>query len=302
MILIITRQYDESSCKVINWIKHFRKDNLFYRLNCDAVEELSIYFNIERNKLFVNDIEVQKIWFRKPTLALKSAIYDFEDLLDLNHIIDAFFFSSKNKRNFIGSPAIFRNSNRAYIEKTICDVFRISSNSFITNQRNESWEKDYITKSVGDFVKVSELNKKRFQKKFSMNDDLCEFNLYQQLIQNSFEVRSVYIKGVFYSILKIKAPNGIIDARTDMSIRVQKYRLPEKVQKQIKVVLDKLKLDFATMDILIDTEMNFRVIDINPQGIFDNVDFAYNNQISKLIAQLLCEKIKVNQNKKMVVL
>lgn len=118
--------------------------------------------------------------------------------------------------------------------------------------------------------------------------------LAQQEIQKSYEIRSFFMDGKFYSaaIISQNDRTTAVDFRNYNLInpnRVIPYKLPEEIEAKLNIVMRNLNLDTGSIDI-INAKGEYYFLEINPMGQFDMVSSPCNYMLSKHIAFFLITK------------
>lgn len=122
------------------------------------------------------------------------------------------------------------------------------------------------------------------------SDNECPVFL-QQAINKMYDVRAIVV-GRKIMGCKIDASNsllGSVDWRAyDLPNTIHsKFDLPDYVQKQLLMVMDYLKLDYACLDLCVDKQGVFWLLDVNPFGRYKWIELGVNLEISFEIASLL---------------
>ena len=140
-------------------------------------------------------------------------------------------------------------------------------------------DKNVIVKSFTEIIKALDISK--------------EFapSLVQEYIEKEYEIRSFYLKGSFYSMAIFSQKNDAtkIDYRKPASIKSRSvpYNLPRNIEEKLVRLMTQLNLDTGSIDIIKAKNGSFYFLEVNPNGIFENVSFYCNYYLEKLIADHL---------------
>lgn len=132
-------------------------------------------------------------------------------------------------------------------------------------------------------------------------DDLGDLffpSLFTEYIEKSYEIRSFYLDGEFYSMAMFTQQRAqtVEDFRRynySNPVRVVPYKIPPKTEQQLRILFQSLELNSGSIDLIkpVD-ENNLIFLEINPVGQFGMVSHPCNYNIEKLIAQKLFNESK----------
>jgi glutathione synthase/RimK-type ligase-like ATP-grasp enzyme len=119
--------------------------------------------------------------------------------------------------------------------------------------------------------------------------------IFQCNIDKQYELRIIYVDGVFFTG-KINATQSI-DGKTDwrkakdLKSVWETYDLPEKIKKQITIMMKNMGLYFGAIDMIRQIDGQYIFLEVNPQGEWGMLqrDLAY--PIGETIAEKLVERI-----------
>ena len=131
-----------------------------------------------------------------------------------------------------------------------------------------------------------------------LEDDINEINttffpsLIQQKIDKLFELRIFYFSGTFYSmaIFSQKDLTTNVDFRNynvEKPNRNIPFILPTDIQNKLQLLLDKLLLNTASIDMIYTPEKEYVFLEVNPEGQFGMVSSPCNYHIERLISEYL---------------
>lgn len=138
---------------------------------------------------------------------------------------------------------------------------------------------------------VKNVHKEQFLPFDSLNE--CPLFL-QEKIQKIYDIRVTMI-GKQYFACKIDAsrsPIGNLDWRVyDLpNTPHESIKLPQDIVEKLFKILEYFNLDYATLDLCVDEQQNFWLLDVNPFGKYMWIELATNLPISENIAKFLLEK------------
>jgi len=164
----------------------------------------------------------------------------------------------------------FKNDNKQIITKAINNTFYFFSGVHT-----------YITYSV----RITEEILKSLPNIF-----LASF--FQIEIPKSFEIRTFYVKGFFYSmaIFSQKDNQTKVDFRRynhDRPNRTVPFKLPYDIEIKLDLLMKELKLESGSIDIIYGNDRKFYFLEVNPIGQFGMVSYPCNYHLEKKMAVLL---------------
>ena len=103
-------------------------------------------------------------------------------------------------------------------------------------------------------------------------------------------MRCVCFNDNIYSILKIKPEpdsRNSIDSRIIGDIKIELVEISNPLRMDIIQIMRDLELSYATMDVILIDEQNYSIVDVNPQGQYDDIDLLYLGMVSNHISQTI---------------
>ncbi len=321
MILIQSINEDLSTNEVIKWL--IKYDAEFIRLN--NITEISDIKFIDNsfeitlgNKTRINLNNVDAYWYRRGDFAvlpktprLKSAKFQnsyHQHLYRENKALYDFFINHlKNKTFSIGDIDLCQNVNKNINIQKAKELGLDVPESIITTEKRDVIEfcgkfKNIITKSINHTFSYTS-NERIYQSYtesitpeiIDQMTDKFQATLFQQEIKKEIEVRSFYLKGKFYS-MAIFSQN---DNQTSTDFRVYNddkpnrnvpFQLPKEIENKLNKLMQALKYESGSIDIIYGTDKKFYFLEINPIGQFSMVSFPCNYYLEKEIALQLINK------------
>lgn len=300
MVFIHTRPTDETTLVVIQWLLFYRKD--FFRLN--SVADLirwnkeqkadSCYFNGKGS--IIPDVHPHD---KELNEQVRMYLQDQADALLLHTLPD------ERKQGFGLSPFRHLRLNKLDVLSLAASIgFSVPRSAVVSSktglrQCKEEWGR-IITKSMHEGISVNasgvlingqrteEITEEVLQ---SMADSFFP-SLVQQLIEKQFEIRVFFFRQQFYALATFTQHNAksLIDGR---AIDIQRpnrqvpYLLPDEVRTQISTLMEKLRLDYGSLDLIYTTDNDYCFLEVNPYGQYGFLSEAGNYGIEKEIAAYL---------------
>ncbi|MCL1943413.1 MAG: grasp-with-spasm system ATP-grasp peptide maturase [Candidatus Azobacteroides sp.] len=316
MILLLTCDGDLSCDLVIDWLNYYRHE--YIRINSFELFSKNICFSQENGKLRLlldnQNIPIEtikSIWYRKFGFFEESEFYK-NLLTNFNYdiikhitkeyykILNLFLLSLKNKK-WITNP-FHSNLNKFAVLQLAGKCGLNIPNSYISNNFNfiEN-NKNYIVKSVVDPI-IAEYKENKcmmYTTQLTSDDqnsipDVFFPSLIQEKIEKEYEIRIFYLMGKCYS-MAIFSQN---DKKTKLDFRQYNWEKPNRYVpynlskndlSKIKLLMNSLKLNCGSIDLIMGIDSKLYFLEINPTGQFGMVDFPCNYGLHKKIAETLIE-------------
>lgn len=173
---------------------------------------------------------------------------------------------TNNKKDVL----LFLNKNKKIITKPIFEV--------------DAWESTNLTFTLyTEFVNSEIIN--------SLPDTFFP-SLFQECIEKVFEIRSFYIDGDFFSMAIFSQENKKteIDFRhydKSNENRISLFKLPNEIELKLTVLMEKLKLNSGSIDLIYTKNNEYVFLEINPVGQYNMVSEPCNYYLEKIIANKL---------------
>jgi ATP-GRASP peptide maturase of grasp-with-spasm system len=319
MILILSDTTDESTCKVMDWIKFIKPSEEVIRIspadkitailiNNDAIIITFLRWNNE-----VVEIDFSKItayWYRRGKLDLNSAFlkpflleqlqeYERNELERINAYIHHALkkIKSLNSRSNVAPNKLIVNDIAEscglmipqYLissEKQRLLSYSANGNEVITKGIDESI---YLECEDGDIKGYTEKFIARLVEEY--NEDIFP-SLLQKQVDKKYELRTFYLDGEFYSmaIFSQRDEQTQIDFRKyniETPNRCVPFRLPKEIERKLKNLMDKLDLNSGSIDLIVDKNDDYIFLEVNPVGQFAMVSEPCNYFLEKKVAEFL---------------
>ncbi|MDD2634031.1 MAG: grasp-with-spasm system ATP-grasp peptide maturase [Bacteroidales bacterium] len=326
MMLIQSTSTDPSTINIIKWLckneqQFIRIDDTAFVTNINILD--SNYIVELNNGTIINTSEITSYWYRRGefSLLLRSQKTQNENFnkeynnyifREKKSLLELFIFHLKYHIYSIGDSAscVYVNKN---INLLIAQKIGLNIPKFIvTTSKNDLMLfynkcKNIITKSINE--SFSFRKKEAIYPIFTEKiDDLVlknipdnfESTLFQEEIQKKFEVRSFYLKGKFYSmaIFSQKDKQTKVDFRKyndDLPNRNIPFKLPKNIELKLTKLMNELKYESGSIDIIYGLDNKFHFLEINPIGQFGMVSYPCNYYLEREICNSL---INHTQNEK----
>jgi hypothetical protein len=316
MILILSEKNDRSTDKVEVWLNYFKA--AYVRVNkeeeTDMLESISlgnknnnIVFNIHNTSYCLNDFKV--VWNRRGHVRINFPVFP-EDLKKqepklVNVMVKNLSEEYKTLQHFIyykikqlpsiNDPRVYNINKLMVLDQAIKSGFSIPNTSISRNpygMANENTE--YVTKNIQDgFAFISDTcrtGQKTFGFKHLDKFDDLGYSLIQEKIKAKYEVRTFVWLNTCFSVAIFSNKGTEPDHRDHIlqnETRIAPIILDEKITKKIQHLLQSLKLESGSIDMMVSAEDEYYFLEVNPVGQFDYVSVLGDYPIEKTIAQTL---------------
>jgi len=124
--------------------------------------------------------------------------------------------------------------------------------------------------------------------------------IFQQAINKAYELRVVYIAGLFFTgridtaVVASQYEDG--SATTDWRTHTgasqwQSYELPNALKEKLQALMQSLQLSFGAIDIIRQPDGEYVFLEVNPQGEWGMLQRDLHYPIAEAIADALMEKV-----------
>lgn len=312
-VLIITDNLDFVADNVIDWIISFKKKVYRYTFE-DLLKNSQVSYDLNCEKklsMVIDGNQIESGWLRKETDNYKK-LYELEKEFGFKDGYE--FFKFLKKETTVLKQIFLNNKNLRWL----CDFKTVNVNkievleiaqkcglkipiSIVTNNVdtlsnfiNKNKIEKFIVKSVGENLSVMYKNKTSiFQpvKSFTINN-IQEFpdhflpTLFQEEINKKIDIRIFFINNSFYSMA---IDSKSTDSRlTDDNTRYYPYLLPKQIERKLLKLMNKLNLNYGSIDLVVDKKSNYYFLEVTPTGEFSFLTNNCNYEIEEKIAKYLC--------------
>lgn len=318
MVLILSRQSDYSTNKVIDWLSYYKVP--FFRLNDEdlALGKIKVNFNLNNNTYFfkknnqVIDISsINIVWFRKfgfldmyekffkkqepSSNLLKYTYSEFDKIrtLLISVLEDKKWLYFKD--NMLSKVEVLRLAKKHGLK--IPETVITNDHSFLNKTFTSNIE--IITKSLGETcnIEYKKTTTPLLTQKFT-SSELKEKkffpSLFQEYIDKEYELRIFYLDGTFYPMAMFTQKNEktVVDFRNydfEKSPRCVPYKLPKSIEKKLDLLMKELEVNTGSFDMIKSVKGDYIFLEVNPCGQYGMTAFPCNYPIDRSIADYLKE-------------
>ena len=307
MVLLFSEKSDITTNLVIDWLDYFGEEWL--RINENENIEFfevdgKIFFEI-RNKQILFD-EVKSVWYRRSTFKVqrfKSGNEGLNIYLSEEQYWYEDYINYKIKQKAIGICNKQMNVNKLIVNDIAKKIgFFIPKAYILTKKDMLPNNKKIITKTINGngFIEYTEnIVSQLFTKEITMDSVVSKFGMsyFQEEIDKKYELRIFYLRGEMWAmaIFSQNDEQTKVDFRhynRERPNRTVPFSLPNELKVKINTLMDKMNLDTGSIDIIVDKDMKYYFLEINPVGQFGMVSFPCNFNIEKRIAEILAHGIE----------
>lgn len=331
MILVFTERADLNSRIVLSYLNdHSEPFEVF--LEDDAIElEYRIEHNIfdygiyKNNRFVCSSGEVKSIWYRRTNIQVNrfgTGEFSQERLRTYSHEHMKTRYE-QIQRCFHGKKCLgkfgFGNYNKIeFLE--VCTSLNIEiPKTLVTRSKLrllEFWKKckeEIITKSLAFPFECINYNKYGAIDSYRMGytvpvgkseleslPDFFDLSMFQEKLDKLFEIRTIYLDGKVYSeaIFSQSREVAALDYRLgyDSGMRMCNYTLPEEIEKQVQKLMEKLDLNFGSLDMVVTKDKRYVFLEVNPNGQYGAVSVTTNSNVDYEVAKFLMNGLSNGRN------
>ncbi len=310
MVLILSDGVDKSVNTVVRYL-YLKNAHPIVIQNSDisTIIQLSINeFTIFREQNISSD-KISSYWFRRGQLNIENNIIDcYQQSPLINYIRDfgkneigsyiSYIYYLLEKKKSIGS--IFKSEiNKLYVLRC-AELCGLSTPNTLVATNSDSLlcfgDESLLIKSGSKFFSytINNLIINSYSSLVKVNSLPESFfpNIFQNYIEKQYEIRSFFLINEFYSmaIFSKNDEKSIDNRKSFLCNRYVPYKLPKIIEQKLFDLMQKLQLNTCSIDIIKSTDGHFVFLEVNPDGIFENVSYFCNYQLEKKIANYLAKK------------
>ncbi len=325
MILIITEEFELSTCDVLEWINYlggeairipgdvfFDPEQFQVKVSCTNEEE-DVLLVIKGRTIRLAD--VKSVWFRRDTVAKRPDFLRYIKGDDLrrslkNHafqevrIAKEFIYYQLMSRPYIGNPIkkkidkffALRAARKNGLDvpatlvtdnKKALQAFRDKHGAIINKAISDS---DFFETEDGKTL-ISYTNKID-EEILEQMDDTFMPTLAQECLDKDIEIRTFYLFGKCYSM----AIFSQLDKQTSVDFRRYNihipnrnvpYKLGAELERKIDAFMNEMGLNTGSLDFVKTTNGRMVFLEVNPVGQFGMTSKPCNYNLEKIIASYL---------------
>ncbi|HKF56541.1 MAG TPA: grasp-with-spasm system ATP-grasp peptide maturase [Blastocatellia bacterium] len=127
-------------------------------------------------------------------------------------------------------------------------------------------------------------------------------SLFQEKLEKKYEIRSFYLDGRFYGMAMFTQtrPSTKVDFRKYSwadPVRTVPYKLPDETEAGLRELMDRLRLDTGSIDMVRTTDGRTVFLEINPVGQFGMVSIPCNYHLEREVASALAGRMNGKREK-----
>lgn len=321
MILIISSQHDQNVNEVIDWLDLYKKkyvriyEETVIKLSYLSLDNNNVDFELECEDNFISFkikySNISSVWYRwgkfkinvpSIDIALKEVLIEYfnGEVKVVNYFIHKLLKLKRHINSYL-------DNNVSKLDMLLCAIKHnlIIPNTLISSDLSKlkffykhnkggviskAIEYSYINPEEG--IDIGGYTSLVLDKNFKIANNFVFPSLLQKCIEKKFEVRTFYLNGDFYStaIFSQNDTQTKIDFRNynfDKMNRVVPYKLPYNIEEKLSNFCKELQINCGSFDIVVDINMEYIFLEINPIGQFQQVSKPCNYNLHYKIAQYL---------------
>jgi ATP-GRASP peptide maturase of grasp-with-spasm system len=326
LILIFSVSRDQGTNAVVSWLDRYGRKTV--RINDDEPGMPPVRIEMDNSDLrfevdgqCYSTADIAAIWYRKgsfwfpetseapefPNDPALSRLID-KKLLAENRVAAEYFHHLVRDKGIrvLGNP--FLNDPNKLIVLHEAKRLGLKVPSFdVINRLSERHLADpthYITKAISDGVylwDVDDLHRGYFSYTECLGDALATggageplpLSMVQEKIRKRFEIRTFFLDGTFVSsaIYSQDDPQTTTDYRKYNTVTPNRnvpMVLPDEIAFKLAALFARLELNTGSVDMIVDSDGDFVLLEINPMGIFGGLMSVCNYSVDQAIAKWLC--------------
>ena len=309
MVLILSEEKDKSTNEVIRWLDYYGEK--WVRINQEDILDVSFTENdivLSMHDSTVKFSEIRSFWYRRGAFTFGNIPDDISDhfkkFLNEEHFhIKNYLYYLLHKKRSIGSiqtsvaNKLINNDLAKRVNLKVPESYLLSCKSDLERILKKH---KTITKVIAGngFVNFDDStsgvmyttlieNTTGFPEKFAPS-------YFQEYIEKRYELRIFYLKEKFYAMAIFSQK----DSRTRIDFRKYNrknpnrnvpYLLPKNIEKKLLRLMELIKLDCASIDMLVSKNLDYYFLEVNPVGQFGMVSYPCHYKLEKRIAKYLIE-------------
>lgn len=300
MIYIITNSFNPIVCSVIDWLRYYKVP--FCRIN-DFIKDsdkIKIDFDVNDKQT----LNKETIWLSKvKTSSLTTNHDEINNQLFFEYYQG--FFKVINKEKVLGQILNLSDKCKFNVLLDAKSVGLKVPDTIITNNKKNlllfyAKHPMIITKSSHDVFNAKIANKTyrpytNIISEIELINDNFGISMFQEYIDKECDIKAFYLNGKFFSqaIFSQAQKETMIDFRIynkNIINRVVPFKLPINIEKSTRKLLMSYSLKIAVVDFILDKKNQLFFLEVNPDGIYDDISNSCNYYIEKQIAEYLYEQ------------
>lgn len=317
-IVIQSDSNDGSTDDIISWIKFLSNKEISFFFDDYKINNFEVLLDLDNSYVKINNTKINindSFWYRRGFLehssqnnsplfnSLYANLYKNNEKTILNTINNCDFFEGSINRQTdndieklqmlflckkigILVPDVLISDNRENVLQFIKRHKKVITKSLRHASTLFRYKEKLVQFGSGTIL-IDEVIYNQYGKHFSLS-------LFQRYIEKKYEIRSFYLNGQFKSMAIFSQANEKtkVDFRNydyENPNRLTPYQLPKELEYKLKKLMEQLKMNSGSIDIIYTPNNEYYFLEINPIGQFQWLSRHCNYNIEKLIALELCK-------------
>ena len=323
MVLILSSDDDRSTFDIIDWLSYYKKEYIVL-YNTDFIEAklidlnnkeivLEVFDSYTSKKKIINLNSITSYWYRRGELQVDVSQFFTLPKNILESKLDSFlkkqvhemqryiYYILESKKGFGRFSENFAGK-LINLDKAQQAGLLIPQTSIVTGGyksiKTQLARKKYITKLIeSDFIKIEDYDvaAPTVELNFEKETDLDKYkasSLIQEQIKKKYELRIFHLdkKNFASAIFSQNNEKTRVDFRNydrETPNRLVPYTLPQNIDKAINKFMSSINMRSGSIDIIVDDNLDYYFLEVNPIGQFNMVSGPCNYNIEKYIADYL---------------
>lgn len=308
MILILSNDTDQSTNDVIDWLifynANFKRINFSDSLRVNkACIDGSISFELELIKTgeIIHSNDISFFWYRRGDLNiyLDSDIQETDYISREQERLKQFIYHFLVKKVPSIGNYYDNDINKLIVLSLAADLGISVPKTLVTTNKNELGEflknnGEVITKAIDNSLNLTSLVN---HNAFTNSEDEFFYSLFQVCVSKFIELRIFFLQNQFWAtaIFSQNDEQTKVDFRNynySKPNRMSPYQLPLWLIKKLTLLNNRLGLTSGSIDMILSTEGDYILLEINPIGQFRNFSYFSNYNLEQKIARYIIDHEK----------
>jgi len=297
----------------------FNREDVIGNVNyVDDGLSFTITSNITKKSKKIHLKYVKAYWYRRGFLIFSKPNISTKDTNDLSKAVDDYYEEEKfiitnlfcrkfdtvpknvighEQFNYLSKIHVLNEAKKSGLN--IPDTAIISSKKVLLEFNEKHKQNGLITKGINQsfaaYDNKSNISFTCFTTPFGLNEikkcpDFFFPTLFQELIEKKFEIRIFFLKDKFYASAIFsqndeKTKYDFRNYNTDKPNRTPPFNLPSDIKSKLKKLMQKLKLNSGSIDMIYSEHNQYIFLEVNPIGQFWQVSYPCNYYLEREIAK-----------------
>lgn len=320
-ILILGEDSDQSTSKVIDWIRYYGAEPLRVNENPNVILKEFVSdtngdsYIIDVNGVQLRSDDIHAYWYRRGDFFLSNPKPNCSELDEnirkeveyhIHHeytILEQAIHKVNESKQSIGSRATnsMNKLNVLMLAKRLgIDTPKTKIVTHKKQLHTSDSHQSYITKSISEGLTFSRKKKDGIECYSTYTEEVQEMStkrsffpsLIQEKLEKHYELRIFYVHGEFYSmaIFSQNDSQTAIDFRKYNRVKPNRstpFSLPKEEEAKLHCLMVDLGLNTGSIDMVVTKDKRYVFLEVNPVGQFGMVSSPCNYKIEKRIAKYL---------------